>query len=104
MSKYEKRRRLEYIRKKGFELDTHKEVWVKNGKSIESHLINHNYISFGAFKRIVDNIDKYGNVSNSFIKFSSGTRHSNETNKKTNKSVDALDYRLPGSYGTGKRR
>lgn len=102
MRRNEKKRRLEYLKKKGFEFDIHKQMWSKEDKIIENIIVENHYLTYGAFKRVVDRVDKYGNVSfdTSYVTFS---RENTETSK-SNKSTDAIFYRLPGSFGTGKRR
>jgi hypothetical protein len=93
-----KKTKMEHLMKHGFRQDS--TFWTNGTRRVRASLVNDAEIPFSVFVNIVSKSIQ-----------ASKEKKTNPKKRKTKpklaigyKKQDALDYRLPGSYGTGKRR
>jgi|GEM_PF-5194228 hypothetical protein len=99
--------KLDYLKKQGFKLEAGS--WVYGSRKVRASLINDSEIPLRVFINLVQPIIQAAAEAKAKSKARNKVR--NKTKKRaTNRTfdelekTDALDHRLPGSYGTGKRR
>jgi hypothetical protein len=97
-------KRLNLLASKCFKFNESLKQWGNGNRKVDHSFVIDPCISYSQFSEYVDNLFKRPEKSrpkkgNSYIP----RPRSNSVNEDQ-KSSDAMDYRLPGSFGTGKRR
>jgi hypothetical protein len=95
-----KKKKMDYLVKNGFRQDS--TSWTNGRRRVRSSLVNDAELPYCVFVNIVSKVIQESQAAKQTSKLK--RRKTKRKSTKEFTKVDALDYRLPGSYGTGKRR